>query len=597
MFKPAFAATLVASCCVTAATETDQQHAIEHISIYANRTAVASQDVLASITVLQRDDIVARQATDLPALLAQLPGVNIARDGGRGQTSGVYVRGGNTGHTLVLVDGVRTGSATLGYKSLALLPLELIERIEIVRGPRAAWYGSDALAGVIAITTRRSTAAVALNASVGSYGQAGTDISISHTADSLSLRATAGASRADGFNVRQDLDADNDGYNQKFVKLATDYQTAIGLWSAQADVNSGFYQFDSEWGPQDEADTLNRAYVLGWQHHLGQWQHQALLSSNLDSETTFGAGTRSPFVTVREEFSYQAASTIAAAWHVLAGVNWYQEQVDKSATAYEQTSRINRGLFAGLNYDDAGLQLESAVRRDVINQYGGQNTWQLAAGYQLTPLWRVRASRGTAFKAPTFNDLYYPGYANPDLQPEKSVSDEVAVAYHNATLTTELAWFDREVTNLIQGVERAENIRLASIKGVEFSLQRQWQQFISSFAYTWLDTENRSTGDKLARRPEHTVNWRGSYQADAWSVFVTADYQSKTYQGIDWTTGGDLPQAPSHTLWGIGGSYDLSAALTLRAKIDNVFDRDYYTSHSYSTAGTNFAISISYSLQ
>lgn len=589
MFKPAFAAVLVASCCSVAADDS-----VEHISIYANRTATPQQEVLASVTVLERDEIVARQASDLPALLAQLPGINLSRDGGRGQTAGIYVRGGNTGHTLVLIDGVRSGSATLGYKSLSMLPLELIERIEVVRGPRAALYGSDALAGVIAITTRRS-AAVELNANVGSYGQAGTDINVSHSAEQLTLHASAGVSRADGFNVRKDLDADKDGYNQKYIKVAADYKTTVGQFSAQADVNSGFYQFDTSYGVEDEADTLNRAYLLGWQHQLGQWQHQALLSRNLDSEATFGPGSRSPFVTGRDEFSYQAASDLTDSLSFLAGVNWYHEQVDKSITAYEQTSRINRAVFTGVNYQLNSLQLEASVRRDLINEYGGQNTWQLATAYQLTEHWLVRASRGTAFKAPTFNDLYYPGYANPDLKPEESESDEVAISYHNAGLVVQLAWFDRDVTNLIQGVEQAENVLLATIEGIEFSVEQQWQQFSSTFAYTWLDTENASTGKMLARRPENSINWRGSYGADKWSAFVTADYQSSTYQGMDWATGADLPLAPSHTVWGLGASYAVTAALTVRAKVGNLFDKDYYTSDSYTVAGTNFGISLSYS--
>ncbi|WP_397472496.1 TonB-dependent receptor plug domain-containing protein, partial [Rheinheimera sp.] len=131
MFKPAFAAVLVASCCSVAADDS-----VEHISIYANRTATPQQEVLASVTVLERDDIVARQANDLPALLAQLPGISLARSGGRGQLSSVFVRGGETDHTLVLIDGVRSGSATAGARSLATLPLELIERIEVIRGPR-----------------------------------------------------------------------------------------------------------------------------------------------------------------------------------------------------------------------------------------------------------------------------------------------------------------------------------------------------------------------------------------------------------------------------------------------------------------------------
>lgn len=586
MIKSAFAASVVASCFCSVKAET-----IEHISIYANRTATPVQQVLASLTVLERDDIVARQASDLPALLAQLPGINISRDGGRGQTSGVYVRGGNAGHTLVLIDGVRSGSATLGYKSLALLPLELIERIEVVRGPRAAWYGSDALAGVIAITTRRSKAAE-LNAHAGSFGQLGADVSVQSQIDKLTVRSTLGVSRADGFNVRKDLDADADGYAQKFFKLAADYQTDIGLWSAQADISSGFYQFDSPWSNEDEADTLNRAYVVKWQQQSGQWQHQAQLSRTLDNEQTFSPNSRSPFVTERDEFSYQADSDLTAQLNVLAGINWYQEQVDKSSTAYEQTSRINKAVFSGLHYQHNAINLQGAVRRDVINHYGAQNTWQLAAGYQLSDNWLLRVSRGSAFKAPSFNELYYPGYANPDLQPQESVADELALSYQTPALRAELAWFKRDITNLIQGVDRAENVRLAQVQGLEFSLQQQWQALHSHLAYTWLDTENLSTGLKLERRPEHTLNWRGSYQAEQWSLFVTSDYQSETYQGAF----ASVANLGGFTLWGLGSSYQLSAQFTVRAKLDNLFDKHYQNSAGYNTAGVSAMVSVSYLL-
>ncbi|MAD77169.1 MAG: TonB-dependent receptor [Rheinheimera sp.] len=609
MFKPAFAALLVASCCpVTASTlvtdslndtsvaNNNPDGDIERISIYANRAATLQQDVLASVTVLEREDIVARQTNDLPELLAQLPGINLSRDGGRGQNSSIYVRGGNTGHTLVLVDGVRSGSATLGYKALSMVPLELIERIEVIRGPRAAWYGSDALAGVIAITTRRSSA-LELHGRVGSYGQGGADISVSQQRERLTLRASTGFSQADGFNAQPALDPDSDGYQQQYLKVAADYRSPFGLWTAQADVNSGFNQFDTSFGSEDETDTLNRAYLLGWQQRLSRWQHQAQLSRNLDSDTTFGPVSRSPFVTERDEFSYQAASELAAGWQFVGGVNWYQEQVAKSATAYEQTSRTNRAIFAGINYQLNRLQLESVARYDEINQYGAQTTWQLAAGYQLTDRWQLRASRGTAFKVPSFNQLYFPGFANPDLKPERSISDEIALNYLTRSLTLQLAWFDREVTNLIQGVELAENVVLATVSGIEFSLLQTWQQWASNFSYSWLDTENRSNGLKLERRPENTINWRGSYIADNWSAFITADYQSATYQGADWFTGDAFPDAPAHTVWGLGLSYAMTPALTIRARLANLTDKNYYTSRGYATAGANFGLSVSYILQ
>lgn len=588
MFKPSWAAVLVASCCFTAQAE----ESIEHISVYANRTPTAESQVLASITVLERADIVERQAQDLPALLAQLPGINLSRDGGRGQNSGLYVRGGNSGHTLVLIDGVRSGSATLGYKALAMVPLELIERIEVIRGPRAAWYGADALSGVIAISTRKVQGAE-LNANVGSFGQAGADVSLSQQMGNLNLSATAGYSRADGFDVLNNTDPDRDGYNQRFAKLATDYQTSLGLWRAQFDINSGFYQFDTAWGIEDQADTLSRSYLLGWQHQLGQWQHQAQLSRVLDDDTTYGRFSRSPFVTERDEFSYQTGTAINENLNWLGGVNWYSENVARSGVSYDTDSRINRAVFSGLNFKQGSVQLDGSVRRDLTEQYGGNNTWQLAAGYWFTDAWQLRASRGGAFKAPTFNDLYYPGFSNPDLAAETTLSDEVAVSYRVANGSIQLAWFENDVDNLIQfNGGKPQNIEKAKISGVELVIEVDVSGIQQSFAYSYIETENTLSGQRLARRPEHTLNWRAAHSWDKLSAFVTADYQSNTYQG----TFASSEYLGGFTVWGLGSSYQLSPALIVRAKVDNLFDKRYQTNADYNTAGVNFGLSLTFRL-
>lgn len=588
MFKPALAAVLVASCCSATADN------IEHISIYANRTATPAQDVLASVTVLERDDIVARQANDLPALLAQLPGISVARSGGRGQLSSVFVRGGETKHTLVLIDGVRSGSATAGAKSLAMLPLELIEKIEVIRGPRAALYGSDALAGVIAITTRRPSQ-LEVNVAAGSYGQVSSDVHVSRQQGDLQLKASVGASQADGFNVQPALDPDKDGYDQKYVKFAADYQTAWGTWSAQADVVSGSYQFDTSWGDEDQSDTLNRTYLLGWHLQSGHWLHQVQLNRQLDSDTTFGSQTRNPFVTERDELNYQATTELTENLNLLAGFNWYQESVDKSITVYDKLSRTNRAVFTGLNFEHQAFSLSTAVRRDDASEYGINTTWQLAAGYQITEQWLVRASRGTSFKAPTFNDLYFPGFSNQDLRPEQSKAGELAVSYSDKALQLSLAWFNRNVTDLIQFVvTQPENVAQADIEGIELSFDYQWQQFSQSLAYTWLDARDNTTNLRLLLRPENSINWRGSYVAGEFSAFITADYQSRTRQPFDWNTGSNFPDAASFTVWGVGAGYQLSDELIVRAKVDNLFDKDYYTNHGYATAGVNFGISLSY---
>lgn len=587
MFKPTWAALLVASCFAAQAEDN-----IEHISVYANRTPTAESEVLASLTVLDRAEIQARQAQDLPALLAQLPGINLSRDGGRGQNNGLYVRGGNSGHTLILIDGVRSGSATLGYKALAMVPIELIERIEVIRGPRAAWYGADALSGVIAITTRNASG-VELNANGGSFGQAGADVSASHQQGALNVQATAGYSRADGFDVQNGVDPDRDGYNQRFAKLAAGYQSSIGLWRAQFDINSGYYQYDNAWDTQDQAKTLGRTYLLGWEHQHGQWQHKAQLSRTLDDDTTYGPNSRSPFITERDEFSYQSSVAITEQLSWLGGVNWYSESVDRSALIYDEDRRINRALFSGVDFKQGALQLNGSVRRDLSEQYGGNNTWQLAAGYWFTDAWQVRASRGAAFKAPSFNDLYYPGSGNPDLAPENTLSDEVAFQYRVANGSIQLAWFESDVDNLIQfnmATFLPENIERAKISGVELTVQVDVADIAQTFSYSWIDTENTLTGQRLVRRPENTLNWRAEYSWDNISAYVTADYQSNTYQGAFASS----EYLGGFTLFGIGGSYQVSPTLVVRAKVDNLTDKTYQTNSGYNTAGVNFGLSLSY---
>ncbi|MDX3772819.1 TonB-dependent receptor [Chromatiaceae bacterium AAb-1] len=587
MFKPSVAAVLVAACCFSAVAEEN----IEHISIYANRTATPERDVLASITVLERQDIVARQATDLPSLLAQLPGINLARNGGRGQLSSVFVRGGNSGHTLVLIDGVRAGSATSGAASLAMIPLELIERIEVVRGPRAALYGSDAVAGVIAITTRRSDR-VEVNINSGSYGQVGADVSAAYSSEQLKLRATAGINRADGINVMENADPDRDGYRQRFAKLAADYLTAVGTLSAEVNVTSGFYQYDNQWGTEDEADTLNRSYLLRWEHQLGSWQHQAQLSRILDRDVSYGPDSRSPFQTERDEFSYQTNTALTENLGVLAGVNWYQEQID-AVTVYAEDSRNNKAVFAGLNYEQDKLKFDAAVRRDDDSQFGGANTWQLAAGYQFTDNLLLRLGRGSSFKAPSFNDLYYPFSENPDLRPERAVEDEIALQFIHSNLQLGLTWFKRDVIDLLQwGDGKMENIAAADIEGLEATAELTVQKFRHSFSYNWLDARDKATDTRLVRRSENTLHWRSTYEAESWSAFVTADYQSKTQQGAFAVT----PVLGGFTLWGAGVQHQVSERLSVRVKVDNLTDKEYQTIAGYYSYGTTFGLSLAYTL-
>ena len=561
---------------------------IEHISVYANRQNQAINETLTSLTVLDRQQILQSQVRDLPALLNLVAGVSVARSGGRGQLSSVFIRGGNSGHTLVLLDGVRIGSATVGYQSLALVALEQIEKIEIIRGPKAAWYGSDALAGVIAITTRKDDRAE-LNASIGSFGQAELSAGGSVQRDDLRVFASAGTAHGDGFSATTAGDPDRDGFSQHYLKVGADLQSALGVFGWQSTINNGYYEFDTSWGG-DQADTQQDSHQLNWQGQLLGTSQQLRVARSVDADVTFGdAVARSLFQTDRDEVDYQLSYDFARDLTWIVGTNWYQESVEKDAPNYSQAKRTNQSLFTGFSYQWQHWLFDSAVRRDSITGYGAENTYQLSTGYQFTEALTLRLSQGTGFKVPTFNELYWPQYGNPLLKPEQSRSRELGLDYQHGAWTWQVTGFDRDLTNYIQRVgDSLENVLLATVTGVEVTMQWQGEVWQTGATYTYLDGKNEKTGTDLTNRPANKLAWQLNRQWQETEFGVTAQYQSKAYS-VSYPNSAELG---SFVVWGLGASHQWQPGLTFRAKVDNIFDKNYQTNLGYQQAGVEFGLSV-----
>jgi vitamin B12 transporter len=571
---------------------------LEHISVYATRQAQPVHQILSSVTVLDREQIEQAQVSDLPALLRQVAGVQISRSGGKGQTNTVFLRGGSAGHTLVLIDGVRTGSATLGYASLAELSLQQIEQIEVIKGPKAALYGSDALAGVIAITTRKAdNTSVQLKA--GRYQSQEADIATSQTFGDLKVRGNLGWSDTEGFDVRPGTQADKDGFDQRYGKLGAEYTTAYGVWSADHNLlkSRGQYDFDPAWGPgADQVETKTNQSRLGWALDGDKSSQKLSLSLNQTEDLNWGdESPASLFETERQELDYQYSRQLTSSLTALTGVNWYQEDVSGSDLGYDVDSRINKAIFAGVSYQSGAWLADVTGRHDKQSQYGHYNTYELGLGYQLTKKLLVRASRSSAFKAPSFNDLYYPFSGNAALAPETATSDELGLRYHAGTLQIESSIYQQNVNNLIQWAPMADgnwvpqNVGEAKIKGAELSVSHSWQQLHQQIAYSYTDAKDKATDAPLIKRSKHTVHWQGAYQWQDWRVFVTSDYQS------DFQTGDFMqPQLGGYTLWGAGVSYELSNELQISAKADNLTDKDYLYLPGYATAGAEWSLRLNW---
>lgn len=563
---------------------------LEHISIYASRQAKPVSDTLTSVTVLDRTAIEAAQVRDLPALLQRIPGVTVLRQGGRGQTSSIFIRGGKSGHTLVLLDGIRIGAATLGYQSLAMVPLEQIEKIEIIRGPKAALYGSDALGGVIAITSRRSDN-LTFNAKAGSHKHTEANLAGSTQVEQVKVFGAVGTAMAEGFNATVKGDPDRDGFEQTYVKAGAEIDNRFGLWQWQSQLNDGLYEYDNSWGG-DEAEMRQDLHQLQWQGAGFGGSHQVKLAHNLDDDLNYGdKAPQSLFRTQRDEADLQSQFALTNEISVLVGGNWYQEEVRKTGRQYVIDSRTNRSGFAGFNAQFGDWLFDGTGRRDHVSGYGGENSYELGAGYQLTQALQVRLGQGTGFKVPSFNELYWPGFSNPTLKPEESLSREIGLDYVDGTVQSSLVLFKRDLTNLIQRKNQLlENVELAQFEGLEFSQSLRLSDVDVAFNYSWLNSRDVVKKQQLSKRPRHQANLQLDRQLDRWTLGFNTHFRSRTLSGDNFGT--KVPDLASVVLFGIGTTYQWDQQIRLQLKVDNLLNRTYQTDYGYRQAGLELMFGI-----
>lgn len=599
MFKFSLLTTAVFSSLSFAAvadTSTSNAQNIEKISIYASRQAKPLQDVNASVTVLDRADIELRQPKDLIALLQLVPGIQIARSGSRGQVSSIFVRGSRTQHTLVLIDGVRTGSATLGYQDLTMLPIELIEKIEVIRGARAAHYGSDAISGVIAITTRQ-VKSTELNLKAGSNGLAETSVHGRYQVDAAQLFASVGYSRADGIHVLDKADPDRDGFHQRFAKLGASGETALGFLQWNSQFNRGVSEYDASptWGGPDESKSQLDLHQLQWrypQQLAGNRQiaHQAHLAISRDDSLNFGNNSApSRYETVRQELDYQASYALSSELNVLAGLSHINAEVESLSTAYTKTDRISNSVFVGTDAQFGDWNTDLVLRNDNVSAYGSNNSYQWGLAYQLITSLQLRFNQGTGFKVPTFNALFWPGSGNPNLLPEESLSRELGLRYQGA-FQLDVVHYRRDLTNMIvynAQARQSQNVGLAQVDGFEYSLSKTLAGVYHQLDLTYANPQDLSNNSAVPNIPKQKLTYLASYQWDAWQFSGSLQQRARLRNAADTQT-----VLSSVLLLGAGVSYDWSRDVKVRLNLDNLLDKTYQTNLGYLQPGREFSLAV-----
>ncbi|MEI8664901.1 TonB-dependent receptor [Pseudoalteromonas sp. B28] len=554
------------------------EQSIEKITVTANKFEQSINDVLASVNVIERAEIEASNVRDLPTLLSTRVGFQVNPNGGFGQNTGVSLRGTGSGDTLILIDGVRTGSATLGQKALNNVPLNSIERIEIIKGSRAAVYGSDALAGVINIITRESDN-LSLSATFGSDSYQNYQVAGSVKSDDITTAFNAGFEKTDNFDVLQGVAPDEDGYENKNLGFKVNYTDAhYGDFKLLGQYSEGYADYDSSFSPADSTierdDFKNYQLSAGWSKNYTNQTHSIDLAlSTDDSDNTyvdFSVGpTTSTFITKRTQIDYNGQYLLSNELNISGGITWYNDDVSHSSQLFVEGSRDVLAVFVGAYYDADKVLANLTVRQDDDEQFGDETTYTAAAGYHLSEDATFRISQSTGFKAPTFNDLYYPLYGNPDLQPEKSVNRELGLSVDFDIAQVDIAIFRNDIEDKI---DYDANFALANIdearyEGVEFSLSQQFFGFDSNLNFAYLSAEDEETGAELRNVAKRTFNWELAKQFGAFDASLDMQYRSDRQ--------GAVTRLGSYTLWNLAGNYQVNEHIEVSLRVENLFDKEY----------------------
>ena len=582
---------------------------LDQVVVTATRTLLDVDAVLAPVEVIDRDAIERSQARSLPDLLAGRAGVSLANQGGTGKLTTLFLRGAESDHIVVLVDGIRVGSPTSGLVSLQNLPVALIERIEIVRGPRSSLYGSEAIGGVIQIFTRRDAAGWTprMHIGGGSHGAHEYGVGFAGREGRAWFGADYAFQRTEGFNACDvaeptpfsggcfisNPEPDLDGYVQHALSLRTGID--LGSWqlSAQGLRSEGENDFDGDYSNRSETLQQVVGGSMRWRPS-DTAQFKLTAGRNVDASDQFNRGTYIGFFdTDRDSASLQGDFGLARDHLLSVGVDWVRDRVDGD-TVYVTDERDNRAAFAQYQARAGRHGLQAAVRRDDNEQFGGHTTGSLAWGLDFAGGWRVSAGWGTAFKAPTFNELYYPFFGNPDLRPEESETAELGVGWKNGTVDLRLDAFDTRVEDLIAfdaAIGLPNNVERARMRGAELGIATDVADWQVAASLTWLDTRNRTfnTDLELPRRARHGARVELDRAFGDLRIGLTGIAEGPRYDDVANT----MRLAGRATL-DLRAEYALTRALTLQGRVANVFDRDYETVAFYNQPGREWFVTLRY---
>ncbi|MGY8526058.1 TonB-dependent receptor domain-containing protein [Paracidovorax citrulli] len=567
------------------------------VVVSASRTAEPLEEALPHTTVITRQDIDNSQAPDLRSLLRTQAGVELTTNGGMGANTSLFLRGANSNQTLILIDGVRIASVSSGTSQLANILPDEIDRIEVVRGNVSALYGSDAIGGVVQIFTKSGAGkAPGANAQV-EYGSDNTRRATAGYGGQVgdtSFNLTGSIYRTDGFSAinsaqQPRANPNNNPYENKSVsgqvrhRFGQNWEAGITGYYSRSELsydNSFGRPTDALW-MDSELYTLS-AFAKG--RLTPDWTTEFRIAQSEDrTSNTLNGLPDGTFNTQTRQYTWQNEYALSRAHGLQFGAEYMQQSFDSDS--YGAPNRNVASVFAGYKGRVGAHQLQLNARNDHYSDFGDKASYYAGYGYNVTSAFKITASASNAFRAPTFNELYFPNYGQPNLQPERAKSLELGMQYDTPQtgllrVTAFRTRYDNLITSALQpsGLYLAENVNRAKVEGIELSWRAQLLGNDVGASVTFQNPVDEQSDTLLLRR------------ARRHAAFDLGRQMGKFRLGGQWIVSSERNDSGGRRLGGYGifnlnARYDIDRQWFIGARVENLFDKDYQLTYPYNTQG------------
>jgi vitamin B12 transporter len=598
-------AAVLTLCSASQARASDE--AVVPVVVTATRLAQPLNEVLADVSIIDREAIERQVGGAVADVLRGLPGIELTQNGGSSGTTKVLLRGADNRHVLVLIDGVPFESQSVGGTTWEALPLQMVDHIEVLRGPASAAYGSGAIAGVIQIFTRKGSGVPrwSLGVGMGDQGFLNTDIGVLGSVGALDYSVTAATERNDGFNTRATavagtMAADRDGSASSSANVSLGYQLSttqrLRLGVLNQHLNSQ-YDASTKSKYDDHAikdlSSANASWTAQW---LPDWQSVLALGQSTDNYETRPAGYHS---STRVQTASLINQVVLGEHTLRATVERREDHLLNSSLPLSATAgkgdRSDNGVGLGYDWRHDALSLASSIRLDNDSSFGEHVTGSLAGGINISPSLRAVASWGTAYKAPTLYQRFGSS-GNPDLVDESSRASELGLKYSQGVLSLGATVYDTHVANFISystpgvcvdtgGCYR--NTSRVELKGIEFQAATTVSAVRLSGSVDFSTPKDLDTDLLLQRRARQHGSVKAETDLGNWAVALQAQANGRRYDDVKNTI-----KLGGYTVWGVSASRTLALDWRLIARVENLSDARYQTASGYASSSRAFFLGV-----